>query len=62
MQHGKVKWIVQNGHFLFMIIPIIKLLLANAFVFLEYLRDFNEVIFPQLNVPLSIVSKCGDSC
>lgn len=43
-----------------MIIPI-KLLLANAFVFLEYLRDFNEVIFPQLNVPLSIVSKCGDT-
>lgn len=45
---------------LHMIIPI-KLLLANAIVFLEYLRDFNEVIFPRLNVPLSIVSKCGDT-
>lgn len=43
------KWIL----FLHMIIPI-KLLLANALVFLEYLRDFNEVIFPQLNVPLKV--------
>lgn len=47
MQHGKVKWTLS----LHMIIPI-KLLFANAF--LEYLRDFNEVIFPQLNVPLKV--------